>query len=159
MRIGPPAVGSHDCLGIGEQALGAILVAVAGEVKEGVTVGEHSPQRALLAGGAPAGLVHVQALAGAHALSQILIRVFERPRGALQDRLDRAGAQARAEELFAELHDIAARYAVAHRQRRHGRFKARAEGAVCDLGGQLSPRLLAAAGTAHARATVLDHLC
>ena len=78
----------------------------------------------------------------AHALSKLLVGLRERLAGALQDRLDRAGAQAHTEQLFAELHNITARDAVAHRQHRHGRFKTRAERAVCDIGGQQCPRPL-----------------
>lgn len=106
--------------------------------------------------GAPPGLIHVQTLAGAHALCQILIRVFERPRDAPQDRLDRPGAEARPEQLFGELHHITTRDAVAHRQRRYGRLEAWAEGAGGEIGGQHRARLLTTAGTAYARATVLD---
>ena len=59
-----------------------ILVAVGGDVKEGVTLVNmpHSARRC--AGSAPAGLVHVQALAGAHARSQLLVGVRQRLAGA-----------------------------------------------------------------------------
>ena len=122
-----------------------------------MAAGEHSPQRAALPGGAPAGLVHVQALAGAHALSQLLVWLRQRPASALEDRLDRAGAQAHTEELFAELHDIAARDTVSHRQHRHGRFKTRTKRAASDIRGKLRPRPLTAAWAAHPRAAMLDH--
>jgi hypothetical protein len=67
-----------------------ILVTVWGERKEGVAAGEHAPQRAALPGGSPAGLIHVQALAGAHTLSQLLVGLRQRLAGALEDRLERA---------------------------------------------------------------------
>ncbi len=92
MCVGPPAVGRHDARVPREQPFGVLLVPVWGEVKEGVVAGEHAPQRAALAGGAPARLVHVEALAGAHALSELLVGVRQRLAGALQDRLDGAGA-------------------------------------------------------------------
>jgi hypothetical protein len=72
VSIGPPAVGGDDLRATREQPLGVILVSVRGEMKEGVAAGEHATLRATLAGGAPAGLVHVRALTGAHALSELL---------------------------------------------------------------------------------------
>ena len=60
VRICPPAIGGDDRPRVGEQALGVILVAIGGDRKEGVALGEGTPQRAALPGGAPAGLIHVQ---------------------------------------------------------------------------------------------------
>ena len=62
VRICPPAIGGDDRLRVGEQVLGVILVAVGGDLKEGVAMSERAPQRAPLTGGAPAGLIHVQRL-------------------------------------------------------------------------------------------------
>lgn len=126
-------------------------------MKEGVAAGEHAPQRAALTGGAPAGLVHVHALTGAHTLSELLVGLRQRLAGALEDRLDGAGAQAHPEQLFAELHNITAADAVAHRQHRHSRFKTRAEHTAGDIRGQQRPRPLATAGAAHPRTAMLDH--
>ncbi len=59
MRVGPPAVRGHDCLRVGQEFPGVILVTVSGDVKEGVAIVKDTPQRAALAGGPPAGLIHV----------------------------------------------------------------------------------------------------
>jgi hypothetical protein len=157
MRIGPPAVGGDDRLGIGEQRLGAILVAVSFDREVGVALIEEPPQRAPLTGGAPASLIHVQRLRGAQSLEQVVVGAGERVRGAREDRVDRARADAAAEQLFAELHRILARNTVSHRQRRHRRFKARAKAAPDNLGFKLCPRALAALGAAQSLGAVLDH--
>jgi hypothetical protein len=60
-----------------------LLVSVWGERKDGVTAGEHAPQRAALTGGAPASLVHVQALTGTHTLPELPVGVREGLAGAL----------------------------------------------------------------------------
>ncbi len=157
MRVGPPAIGGHDRGRVGQQLAGVILVAVGADAQHGVAVGERAPQRASLAGGAPAGLVHVQRVGGTNTLEQIGVRVHERAGDALEDRVDRARADASAEQLLAQLDDIAARDAVAHRQHRHRRMKARPERAGRDVGGQLGAPALAATRAAHARAPVLGH--
>jgi hypothetical protein len=105
----------------------------------------------------PAGLVHVQRLGGTHPRQQIGVGILERVGNPFEDRLDGADADARSEELLAALHDVAARDAVAYRQDRHCRMKARPERAVGDLGGQLRTRALAAARAAHSRALMLGH--
>ncbi len=127
MVVGPPAIRGHDPLVARKEPFGVLLVPAGGDGKDGVAVGEHAPQRALAAFQSPARLVHVQALTSAHTPEEILIWFLQRVRGAGQDRLDRASANTRAEELFAELHDISAADAVTHRQRRHGRLQARPE--------------------------------
>ena len=92
------------------------------------------------------------------ALQQVRVGLGERVAGAREDRVDRAGADPRAEQLLAELHDITARDTVAHRERRDGRLKTRAERALGDLRRQLAARALTAAGAAHPLAAMLGHL-
>lgn len=77
MRVSPPTVGGHDRRGVGQQLLGVILVTVGGEVKYGMAGSEHPPQRALGALQPPAGLVHVQAVAGAHQREQVFVGSFQ----------------------------------------------------------------------------------
>ena len=64
-------------------------------------------------------------------------------RGAGEDRVHCPGADPRAEQLLAELHNIPARDAVTRREGRDGRLKTRAERALGDL-----PRQLGCAGVA-----------
>ena len=130
---------------------------VCADAQDRVAIGEGAPQRAPLPSGPPAGLVHVQRPGATNALEQISVGIDERVGDPLEDRIDRAAADARAEELLAALHDVAARDAVAHRQHRDSGLKARPERAACDLGGQLCAWALAAARAAHARAPVLGH--
>ena len=134
-----------------------ILVAVSRDVEDRVAGREHAPQSTLGAFQPPASLVHVHGLARAHAAQQLLVRVLERARRARQDRVDRTGADACTEQLFDQLHDIAAADAVACREHSHGSFKARPERAACDLSGKLRSRALATARAAHALGAMLDH--
>jgi hypothetical protein len=113
-----------------KQPLGVILVAIGGDGKDGVAGGEHAPQRALGALQPPAGLVHVQVLALAHAREQVLVGMLEGICCAREDLLDRAGADARAEQLFEQLGHIAAAHAVARREHPDSGFKAWTEGAL-----------------------------
>jgi hypothetical protein len=62
-----------------------------------MAVCEGTPQCASLAGGPPAGLVHVQRLGGLDALQQILIGFFERVGDPVEDCVDRTGADPGAE--------------------------------------------------------------
>ncbi len=62
-----------------------VLVAVSADAQHGVPVGAGAPQRAAIAGGPPSGLVHVQALGGAHTHQQILVGVLECVGDPLQD--------------------------------------------------------------------------
>ena len=66
----------------------------------------------------------------AHAREQILVGILQSVGGAREDGVDRAGADARAEELFAELDHVAAAHAVAYRQRRDSRLQTRPESAI-----------------------------
>src|SRR4051794_41848526 len=89
-------------------------MAVGVDAQHGVTVGKGAPQRAPIAGSAPAGLVHVERPRRTDALEQIGVGIGQGVGDALQDRVDRPGANARAEQLLAALHDVAARNTVAH---------------------------------------------
>ena len=62
-----------DRLGVSEQTPGVILMAIWGDGKEGVAIGECAPQRATLTGSAPAGLIHIQSPRIADPREQILI--------------------------------------------------------------------------------------
>ena len=134
-----------------------VFVTVGADAQHGVTVGEGAPQRAPLAAGAPAGLVHVQRLRSADAVEQIGVGLLERVGDPREDRVDRARADARAKQLLAALHDVAARDAVAHRQHRHRSMKARPERAARDLDGQRRARPVPAVRAAHPRALMLGH--
>ena len=74
-----------------------------------------------------------------------------------KDRVHRARADASAKQLFDELDGVLAGDPVAHRQRRHGCFKPRAEGAAGRLVGQRGACAPAALGATQALALVLGH--
>ena len=114
-----------------------ILVTVGSDVQIGVALIEDAPQRAALPGGPPAGLVHVHRVRPAKRLQQVGVGLGERVAGAGEDRVDRARADPRAEQLLAQLDHVAARDAVAHRERRDGRLKTGPERALGDLRRQL----------------------
>jgi hypothetical protein len=157
VRVGPPAVGGHDRLCVGEQLLGVILVPVGLHGEVGVLGVEHPPQRTPLPSGAPPGLVHVQRSRAAQHSQQIFMRLGEGQRGAGDDRVDRARADPGAKQLFVELDAIAARDAVAHRDCRHRRFEPRSEAAAGSLHGQRCALAPATVRTAHSLAAVLAH--
>ena len=121
-----------------------------------MAVGKRAPQCALVALQPPAGLVDVDVRRAADLGQELVVGHLQRVAGALQDRLDAAGADPRREQLLAQLDDVTARDAVAHRQRHDGGLQARTEGAGGDLGGQRAALLGAAVGAAHALALVLD---
>jgi len=77
--------------------------------------------------------------------------------GASGDAIDRACADARAEELFGELGRVAAGDAVADRQRRHRRLQPGAEGAPCHLGAQPGACLAPTRRAAQPLGAVLGH--
>ena len=132
-----------------------VFVAAVADTQDGVTVAECAPQGAPLAGGAPAGLVHVQRLGRADPLKQIGVGLDERVGDPLKDRIDRAGADPGAEQLLAAVHDVAARDAVADRQHRDGGVKARSERAGRHVGGQRGACALATTRAAHPRTLML----
>jgi hypothetical protein len=132
-------------------------VTIGGDPQHRVALAEGAPERPALTGKPPAGLVHVERLGATDPVEQIRVGQLERVAGALQDRLDAAGADPCAEELLAELDDIAARDAVAHRQRRDRGLQPRAERAPGDLGGQPAGLPCPAGRAAHALAAMLDH--
>jgi hypothetical protein len=78
-------------------------------------------------------------------------------RGPGDDRVDRARADPGTEQLFAELDSIAARDAVAHRDRRHRRLQPRTEATAGNIHGQRCAHPSAAVRTAHSLAAVLAH--
>ena len=82
----------------------------------------------------------------------------QRLRGAGEDRVDRPGADPRAEQLLTKLHHIPAGDAVASAERRDGRLETRAERAPCDLPRQLVAGLLTTARAAHTLSTMLGDL-
>lgn len=71
------------------------------DTEDRVPVGERAPQCTLLAAQPPAGLIHVDRRRVAHPVKQVRARLSQRVGGALQDRVDRAGADPAAEELLA----------------------------------------------------------
>jgi hypothetical protein len=95
-----------------------IFVAARRDGQHRVAIGEGAPQRALGAPQAPPGLVDVQRWGQADLFEQVGVGLGQRVAGALEDRLHAAGADPRGEELLAQFHHVAARDAVAHRQRR-----------------------------------------
>ncbi len=82
---------------------------------------------------------------------------MQRVGGAGEDRVDGAGRDPRAEQLLAQLDDIAAAHAVAHRQGHDRRLQARPERACGDLDGEPTGAALPAAGATHPVAPVLGH--
>jgi hypothetical protein len=132
-----------------------VFVAVGANAQHRVTVGERAPQRAPLAGGAPAGLIHVQRRRGTDALEQVGVGLLEGVGDPGQDRVDRPGADPGAEQLLAQLDDVAARDAVTHRQHRDRGVKARPERARRNVGAQRGAPAAPAGRAANARALML----
>ena len=157
VAVGPPAIRRHDRRAVGEQLASAVLVTIASDPQDGVAFGEGAPERAPAARESPAGFVHVQVPSRAHTLKEVFVGVGERVAGALQDRLDAARADPSAEQLLAELDDIATRDPVAHRERRDRGLQPRPERALGDLGGQHPAALGVTGRAAHPLALVLDH--
>jgi hypothetical protein len=156
--VGPPAIGRDDRRGVGEQVAGVILTAVRGDGEYRVAVREGAPERVLGSLQPPPRLVHVQVAGGAHAVQQIGVGVAQRVADPREDRVDGPSGDPGAEQLLAQLDDVAARDPVAHRQHRDRRLVvARPERAVADPGGQLAARASAAARAAHALAAMLAH--
>ena len=81
----------------------------------------------------------------------------QRRSGPGEDRVHRTRADPGAEELFDELDSVIAGDAVADRQRRHRRFKARPERAAGHLPGQRCARAPAALRAAHSLSAMLAH--
>jgi len=102
----------------------------------------------------PAGLIHVERLRAADAIEQILVGDDQRVGRAREDRLHRARADARAEQLLTQLHDVAPRDPVSDRERHDRRLQPGPVGAG-RLGWQHRGRLGAAARASHALAAVL----
>jgi len=123
-------------------------VATLGDAKERLLPAEHAPERAPLAGRAPAGLVDVDGGRGAHVIAKPGVRLLERGARTLHDGIDRAGRELGTEELAHELRSVAPRDAVPDRQGDDRRLEARAEGSRRHLG-----RKLGARGGAAVRAT------
>jgi hypothetical protein len=155
MGVGPPAIRGHDCPGVGEQALRVVLMAIRGDVQEGVSLIEDAPQRAALPGSPPPRLVHMHRPTGAQPIQQVRAWLGERIGDTAQDRVDRARADPRPEQLLAELDDVATRDAVAHRQRRDRGLEPRPEHAPGDLPRELGAPPAPAARAAHALAAML----
>ena len=140
---------------VGEQFAQVLLVAIRGDLEDGDLLGERAPQRALAALQPPAGLIDVERPGAAHPAEQLLVGLLERVTGAVEDRVDRADRDPGAEQLLAELDEVAARDTIADRQCRERRLQARPERAAGNLAGQLAGALDAAAGAAHTLAAML----
>ena len=100
-----------------------ILMPVGGDVKERVLVGERASQCMLGSLQTPSGLIHVQMPAPADGIQQIFVGLGERLPDTAKHPVDRSGRQTRLKELFHELHRVASREAVAHRERRDRRLQ------------------------------------
>jgi hypothetical protein len=136
-------------------AFSLAAVATLGDAKDRLLPGERSPERALAAAQAPAGLVHVERRGGADVPEEVLVGLVEGPGHALQDGLDGACRDARSEELAQKLCGVAPRDAVPDREGGDGRRQARAEGAGWDLGRRLCPGGAAADRAAQALQAML----
>src|SRR3954451_8524419 len=86
----------------------------------------------------PAGLVHVDRARRADTRKDVVAGLSQRVGGPREDRVDRAGADARSKQLLAELDEVAAADAVADRQHRDRGLIARPERALTDADGQLA---------------------
>src|SRR3954471_18582227 len=105
----------------------------------------------------PAGLVHVDRARRADTRKDVVAGLSQRVGGPREDRVDRAGADARSKQLLAELDEVAAADAVADRQHRDRGLIARPERALTDADGQLAAPPAPAARAAHALAAMLGH--
>jgi hypothetical protein len=85
------------------------------------------------------------------------VGVGQRRGGPRENRVHRARADTRAEQLFQELHGISAGDAVAYRERRYGRVQTRPEGASRHPLRQLGAAPTATGRAANALAAVLAH--
>ncbi len=112
VRVSPPAIGSHDRLGISEQTLCVILVPVGRDMKVRVAPVEDAPKRAALTRGAPPVSSMFTARGTAKLPSRSACGSAERLARASKDRVHRAHADPRAEQLF--------RAAPPHRAWRYG---------------------------------------
>src|SRR5215211_3916913 len=153
----PPAIRGHHAGVAGEQLARFALVTVRGDPVDREGVGEGAPQRAALSLQPPAGLVHVERPAAPHPPREILVGPLERVAGTGQDRVDRASAQARTEQLLAQLDGVPPRDTIANRERRDGGPQPRTERAAADPGRQLAGPFVPARRAAHAHALMLDH--
>src|SRR5438128_1034067 len=89
MVVGPPAIRADDPLEVGaDQLFEAVAVAVGGDPEDRRLRRGRRPQRALLAPGAPAGLIDIERRGAEHGVEQPLVRALEHGRGALTDRID-----------------------------------------------------------------------
>src|SRR4051795_11210560 len=102
----------------------------------------------------PAGLVHVDRARRADTRKDVVAGLGQRVGGPREDRVDRAGADARSKQLLAELDEVAAADAVADRQHRDRGLIARPERALTDADGQLPAPPTPAARAAHALAAM-----
>src|SRR5450759_1268338 len=115
--VGPPAVRAGDAGELlAEQRLGLAAVAPLGAAEDGGAAGERSPERALAAAQAPAGLVDVERRGGAHVAEQVFVGLVEGQGRVLQDGVDRAGRELGAKQLAQKLCGVTPGDAVAHRQ-------------------------------------------
>src|SRR3954447_24936813 len=108
MAVAVPAVRNHDRGVAADQRVKLLAVAVLGDDKERGGRGGRGPQRATLAAGPPAGLIDMHRALLEQPVLQLAVRAGERFAGALADLVDRAGAKRDAEQIAAELADLAA---------------------------------------------------
>src|SRR5450759_3305556 len=154
--VGPPAVRAGDPRELlAEQRLGLAAVAPLGAAEDGGAAGERSPERALAAAQAPAGLVDVERRGGAHVAEQVFVGLLQSGARAADDGLDGTARELGAEELAQELCGIAARDAIAYCEGDDGRLEARAEGARRHPGRQRGARHGAALRAAQALQAML----
>ena len=139
--VGPPAVRAGDAAELlAQERLGLALVAVGGDAEDRRARGERSPERAPVAARPPAGLIDVEYRGGAALAQQLPVGHRKRRRRALQDGIDRAGAEPGAEQLTGQLDRVPAGDAVAHDQGGDRRLEARAEGTRRHLGRKVGAR-------------------
>ena len=156
--ISPPAIRADDPLVVGADQLGqAVAVAVLRDPEDSRGGRRRSPQRPPLPGGAPAGLIDVQGRRAQSRGHKPLVRVLERRRGALADRVGCPHRHLKAKQIPGKLGHVAARDAVAGAHRHHRRLGAGAEGRAPQPVGQRGRRLCPAPRAAQAVGAVLCH--
>jgi hypothetical protein len=147
--VGDEAVGADDASElVTEQRVQMLLAPAGGDPQDGGALTERAPERAQLAGEIPAGLVDVERAGRTRLLEQRLVDRLQCLAGASEDRVDRPGRNRAAKQLVQQLHQLAARETISHRQSGDRGLQLRAEAAARHPNRQLGAHRATAAGTA-----------
>ena len=137
--VAAPAIGADDPgEALAEQRSGLEAVAAGRDPKDRRRTAQRAPQRPVVAGGLPAGLVDVDDRGRPDPLLELRVRPAQRRAGPLDDRVDRPARKLDSEQLARELGRVAAGDAVANGERHDRRLQPWPERRA-QSGGQLGP--------------------